>query len=353
MKVLVIIPSLHRGGAERVVSLLSQEWAKQHHVKLAVFDATTPAYAYGGELIDLGLAARAGLYGKLENAITRIRKLYRLIHDEQPDRIISFMESANFPAILASLLAGKRRQLSVSVRNDPTRFNRGYRIMIPYAYRLPDQVIAVSAGVGQALAKMGVPAQKIRAIPNPAIIPATGNLQPENAIEALKPFILGVGRLHRQKGFDRLLEAFAAIGHPRLKLVILGEGQERAALEKQARDLGIDSQLLMPGAVADPSAWYRAAECFVLSSRHEGWPNVLMEAMANGCPVVSFDCNYGPSEIIVRDKSGLIVEQETSHELKNAINLILKNEDLKLRLAQEGKKRVATFDISEMSQKWL
>jgi len=352
VKLLVVIPSLHRGGAERVVSLLTQEWCKSHEVLLSVFDASRPAYSYGGKLVDLSISAQAGVVRKMANALRRIFRLSGAMRRERPDRIISFMESANFPAIFAALLTGHLGKLSVSVRNDPSRFAYPYRLLLPLLYRLPRRVVAVSQGVALALGDMGVPKNRLITIPNPA--PRSINIDQLNRPStAPGRYILGVGRLHQQKGFDRLLYAFSSIANPDLHLVILGEGGERASLEALAKSLGIGPRVLMPGVVADPMPWYQHAACFVLSSRHEGWPNVIFEAMSNGCPVVSFDCQYGPSEIIHHGVNGLLVDDGNVDVLKESIGMLVNDTLQRKKLALQGFKRSAEFKSEALAEKWL
>lgn len=351
MKILVIIPSLHRGGAERVVSLLTTEWAKSNEVVLSVFDASCPAYSYGGQLVDLACAARGGVFNQMKNALSRVGNLVRLIRYERPDHIISFMESANFPVVLAAALTGHLGSLTVSVRNDPGRFPIFYRGLIPFLYRLPRRVVAVSAGVSEALVGMGVPRRKAYAIPNPIALEAGRDTVHPAVLSAR--FILAVGRLHPQKGFDRLLQAFASLALEDLHLVILGEGAKCQVLATLALELGIASRVHLIGSVIDPFPWYQKAQCFVLSSRYEGWPNVLMEAMACACPVVSFDCNYGPVEIIEDGVSGLLVKEGDVAGLAAAIRRVLNDDELRIHLANQGRLRVAQFDVEKIAKQWL
>lgn len=356
MRILVVIPSLRRGGAERVVSVLTKEWAREHDVTLALFDARDLAYPYGGRIVDLACPAGLGVRSKATNAFLRIIRLSRLIRATQPDRIITFMESANFPAILAAVLTGAQERLLVSVHNDPARFPKGYRSLIPWLYRYPNRVVTPSKGVAEVLAHMGVPRNKLQTIPNPVALDSlerhlTADLP---SLPGMAPrFILGVGRLHPQKGFDQLLQAFARIAAADLHLVILGEGRERAKLERQAKDLGIAPLVHLPGAVDNPFPWYRQAVCFVLSSRYEGFSNVLVEAMACGCPVVSFDCHYGPSEIIEDGVSGLLVSEGDVDGLARAIRRVLEDNYLRQTLREAGKKRARQFDVKEVARQWL
>jgi len=352
LKILVVIPSLRRGGAERVVSLLTQEWAKSHQVLLAVYDGSSPAYDFGGQLIDLHLPAKGGALKKAFNAACRIFRLNRLVKVEQPDRVISFMESANFPSIISLALARSLDRLVVSVHNDPARFPRAHLFLMPIMYRWPRKVVAVSSGVKDALCILGVPKSKLVAIPNPAPPKGIGG---SDLLTGRYPdrFILGVGRLHPQKGFDRLLKAFAEINDLSLKLVILGEGKERSALVEQAHSLGIGDRVSLPGAVEDVMDWYKHALCFVLSSRHEGWGNVLVEAMSNSCPVVSYDCSYGPSEIIQDGISGLLIGEGDVSGLADGIRRVISDGALRNNLVRNGLDRVQEFEVERLAEHWI
>jgi len=354
MKILVIVPTLHRGGAERAVSRLSQAWQEAHEVLVTVFDSSMAAYPYGGNLVDLKCPAVNGIWGKLINSLRRISSLVSLIRKEKPDRIISFMESANFPAVLAALLTRSLSCLTVSVHDDPKRFIPIQRHLIPLLYRFPRCVVAVSQGVLLALEKMGIPQQKLFFIPNssPGNQEKTENIKEEN-IRRPPRYVLGVGRLSPQKRFDRLMVAFAGIDDPSLCLVILGEGDERAGLETLAEELGINDRFMMPGAIGDIASWYENALCFVLSSEHEGWPTVLMEAMHYHCPVVSFDCRYGPSEIIESEVSGLLVPEGDVIALRSAIIKVINNETLRESFVKESLRKMKQYDVKNIAKMWL
>ena len=351
MKVVVVINSLARGGAERVVSTLTREWAKGHRVLIAVFDASRLAYDYGAEMADLAVPSLRGPLKKIYNVLLRSLRLARILRRERPDRIVSFMESANFPTIVAATVTGLLDRLCVSVRNNPVMNPRLTRILIPIAYRLAEQVIAPSNGVGSALHKMGLPAHKISVIPNPAT--ERRDATTPARVDTQLRYILGVGRLERQKGFDRLLRAFSKLDHSGIKVAILGDGTERRALLAISQELGIKSQLYLPGTASDVDAWYQGADCFVLTSHYEGCPNVVLEAMANGCPVVSFDCSYGPTEILEGGRSGMLVLQDDIAGLSDAIQRLLSDRVLRARLSQVGKQRARAFSVEKIAPRWL
>ena len=351
-RIMVIIPTLGGGGAEHVASMLTREWASRHHVTLALFDSSDRVHDPGGRMVDVGAPASNNFLGKARAAAARTIRLTNLIRKERPDRIVSFLESANFPSIAAAALAGGLDRLYVSVRDDPATFPFVFRILIPWLYRWPAGVVAVSEGVKHGLESAGVPAAKISVIPNPVAAGAGARAVGREPPPPLR-FILGVGRLDWQKGFDRLLEAVGGLDRPDLHLVILGKGGEHRALVDLAHELGLEERVHFPGWIVNVAAWYRHAECFVLSSRHEGWPNVLAEAMANGCPAVSFDCRYGPREIIEDGESGLLVTDGDVEGLTKAIARVLDDGALRRSLAANGMERMRRFSVEEIAARWL
>lgn len=334
MKILVVMPTLWGGGVERVVSLLSGEWAKSHQVTIASFDASKPDYAYGGRMVDLGTPEPRGYLRKTWWMARRTARLARLLCRERPDRVISFSEAANFCAILAVALAGRLNRLSVSVRTDVARLLPLYQRLIPLFYRFPGRVIANSWGVKRGLEAVGLPGERVSIIHNPVAF--QGVREAGFAPPLRGRYVLGAGRLAREKGFDRLLRAFRRLDRPDLRLAIVGEGEERARLLRLAGELGVEDRVHMPGRAADMTPWYRHAACFVLSSHYEGFPMVLVEAMAHGCPVVSFDCDYGPRELIEEGKTGLLAPEGDVEAL-----------------AAGGRARVRAFAIEKIAPLWL
>ena len=158
-----------------------------------------------------------------------------------------------------------------------------------------------------------------------------------------EPFFLAVGRLEFQKGFDLLIDAVKQLDTHNARLVILGEGNEREKLQNQIRQAGLGERVLLPGVMANPALAYQQALFYVMSSRHEGWPMVLTEAMAAGCPVVSFACNYGPGEIIEDGVSGLLVPPGDIDGLADAMDSLLRDRHLRNRLREGGCVGLRTF----------
>ena len=199
----------------------------------------------------------------------------------------------------------------------------------------------------------GLPLEKISFIPNPLAVKDLQDTERETAPPLPGRYILGVGRLTSQKGFDRLLRAFHLLDRPDLQLAILGKGPERESLLRLARELGVESRLHLPGFVLDLKAWYRHAACFVLSSRHEAWAVVLMEALMNECPIVSFDCDFGPSEILKDGKYGLLVPEGNIKGLAEAMTRVLDDDVFRERLKAGSRERAKAFSADKIAPRWI
>ena len=351
MKILCVIPSLTGGGAERALSLLTHDWTKHHEVIVAAFDASRPRYDYRGRIVDLGLKLPGSQWERVQVASASTLLLIKLFRAEKPDRIITFMEPANFPAVLASAVVGTLDRLVVSVRHNPSVLPLPRRLLMPILYRFASAVVAVSDGVRGALVAMGLPEDRITTIPNPLFHPdSTCSV---TTTDSFGQFVLAAGRLVPPKGFDLLLRAFSRVEPRSLHLIVLGDGPERNNLLALARRLNISDRVRFPGAVSDIACWYRRAVCFVLSSRNEGWPNVLVEAMAAGCPVVSFRCDYGPTEIVQHGTSGLLVAPGNVDALAEAISRVVIDRRLSSSLSAGGARRAAWIASQAASSRWL
>lgn len=354
MKIIIVVPTLNKGGAERVVSVLSQEWIKSNNIKIVLFDGNNLSYSFSGDIIDLKIPALGGIFFKMIQFLRRLVKLKKLFKSENPDYIISFMESANFPSIIAAYLTCKLNKLTVSNHADPSFMLKSQRLLIPYLYRYPKKIVAVSEGASESLIKIGVQKKKIKIINNP--LPSSKPkiskyiLRPNNAP---KNYILGVGRLDKQKGFDLLIEAFSNISNSNLHLVILGEGPEKKKLQNIILNKGLSDRIHLLGLVDDVWPWYRYAKCFVSSSLKEAWGNTIVEAMSQGCPVIAFDCDYGPREIITNGLNGLLVKVNNLESLTNTISNLITNKYLSDKLTYNGLIRSSEFDAKTLSVQWL
>jgi glycosyltransferase involved in cell wall biosynthesis len=327
-KIAIYLPTLNGGGAERVMVTLAT------------------AFAERGDEVDLVLAKPHGPYLKDVNRHVRVvslggkRVLASLpalagyLRRERPKVMLTALNHANVVAVVAHALARVPTKLVVSVHNTLTfsnRFDRSARArallpLMRWAYPRASGVVAVSTGVADDLVNaIGLARERISVVHNPVVTAEMSEqvgapLDHHWFAEGAPPVILGIGRLTPQKDFPTLLRAFAKVRSVRnCRLVILGEGKQRADLEALVRDLRLHADVAMPGFVPNPFPWMRRASLFVLSSAWEGFGNALVEAMACGTPVVSTDCPSGPAEILAGGVWGRLVPVGNNDALADAV----------------------------------
>jgi len=252
--------------------------------------------------------------------------------------MLSALASTNCLAIWARQISGvntrlilsEHSHLSVASKESGSWRTKLLPRLMRGAYPKADGIVAVSAGVADDLATtLGLPRESIRVIYNPVVTPRMLEMSQEPLEHEWfgadqPPVILSVGRLTAAKDYATLLRAFAVLRERRsARLVILGEGEERQALEQLAVELGIQDDVALPGFVRNPYSYMRAVAVFVLTSRWEGFGNVLAEAMACGTPVVSTDCPSGPAEIIKYAGEGLLADVGKPLEISRKIEIAL------------------------------
>lgn len=354
--VAILLPSLRGGGAERVTLFIAAGLlARGHGVSLLLED---PACDYpddvptgvrifflprrgGGEAAALGRypapPPRPLMPGRLPSRLRfpRLASAIGLRHDqwgllasaslprwaaataayldrERPDAVLAMMVRPAAVAAMAMRLA-RHRARTVAVQHNVLRSRREVR-RARASYPRLDGAVGVSAGVSAEVRRLRImPPDRIHTVHNPVVPADLGRKIREPAghpwfDEPGPPALLSIGRLHRQKDLPTLLAAFARLlAERRVRLAVLGQGTLLPELHSLARELRIAEHVDFPGFVANPYAFLSRASLFVLSSRHEGFANVLVEAMACGCPVVSTDCSFGPAEILEGGRWGELV----------------------------------------------
>jgi glycosyltransferase involved in cell wall biosynthesis len=324
----MFLPSLAGGGAERVFVALANDFAAQGvSVDLALADAAGPYLGEVGPAVRVIDFAAAGVS-------RAVPKLVRHLRAERPQALLSALDHANIMAVVARAVAGRRIRCVISTRSVPTMLSReagflraaGVLQVARIAYRFADEVIANSAGVAADFSRyFAIRRSRIHVIYNPLSLEGIelASHEPVHAPGfdlAGAPIVLSVGRLSGLKDFPTLLRAFALLRARReCRLVILGEGPDRAALEALAREAGVERDVLLPGFVANPFAWMRRSALFVSSSISEGCPNALLQALACGTPVVSTDAIGGSAEVLEYGKWGRLVPVGDARAMAEAI----------------------------------
>ena len=340
MKIAFVINSLNKGGAERVVSLLSQELSKQHKVFIILYDNSI-AYEYGGKIVDIDCKSVSGKIEKIFNVFKRRAKLKKIFEKEQFDKIFAFMESAYLPSILTGY------PVIASVRNNIKVYSKYItKYILPKAHK----IVTVSKDIEKQLNILGI--KHTQTIQNPIYIDNEYKIK-ENLIK-YKPFILAVGRLHEQKNFKLLIKSFKnSQAKNELNLLIVGEGQKRKELQELINSYGLEKKIYLVGQKDNIKDYYLQSEMFVLSSKYEGFPNVLIEALSNSCACIATNCPTGPSEIIANEQNGLLVENENQDALTKAIDRLYFDEELKNKFRNNAQKSIKHLKLETIAKEWL
>ena len=357
LRIALFSPALSAGGAERVLSLLANALAAEGHavtlITLAASD--TDFFPIAPTIRRIGLGAQAISGGPIEalrNNAGRLRQLRSALRAARPDALIAFCDQANVLALAAS--RGLPCRVIVSERTDPARHEIGqlWSGLRRLAYPWADVVVAQTETVADWI-RREIPGTRVAVIPNPVLPPSIAK-QPGSP-GLTPPTLIGMGRLSREKGFDRLLEAFAAVSptFPDWRLHLLCDGPLRETLEIEARRLGIADRVNFPGNVADPAAHLATADLFVLPSRYEGFPNALLEAMAAGLPVLAFDCPSGPSAIIRPGVDGMLIPADDVPALRDNMARLMADAAERRRLGGAAVGVLDRFGLPALLRQWV
>ncbi|HAA51855.1 MAG TPA: glycosyltransferase family 4 protein [Planctomycetaceae bacterium] len=355
----LVIHSLAQGGAERDMAHLARCWTERgHDVAVVTLDsvaADSYPLAEGVTRIGLGLAGDShGWLQAISNNRQRIRALHDVLCQRSPQTVVSFIDRMNVLTLKAA--TGLTDPVIVSERIDPRHHEPGriWRWLRRRTYPLCTAQVVLTHSVRDWCRQLA-PRQPVHVIPNPARRPETGstNVAPEWA-PAGRTVLLGIGRLHPQKGFDRLLPIFQRLrsSHPDWHLVLLGEGDERIRLEAQVQDLGLQQHVSLPGWVADVEGALSRSDLFVLPSRYEGFGNVVAEALACGVPVVTMDCPSGPGEIVRDGVDGFIVPADDTARLEQVLDQVMGDAQLRDQFSARGPEVLDRFSEQKFLAQW-
>ena len=350
MHLLLVISSLGGGGAERVMARLAEAWvASGIQITLATFDGRAEDFYSLSE----GISRRAmrdeqGHRRSLwPGPVNRVRWLRSLMLESRPDAIVSFTDRTNVVVLLAARRLGV--PVLVSERVDPLMHSPGrlWSVLRRLVYPSASTIVVQTESVAD-WSRSHFPRTRTRVIPNPA---------PDNVpdVSALgTTVIIAAGRLTRQKGFDVLIEAFSRIHdrHPAWKLRILGQGDERSTLEQQIAKQQLQQRIELAGRQKDAIEQIAQSGVFVLSSRYEGFPNVLAEAMACGRPVIATDCRSGPSGMIADGENGILVPVDDPAALAAALNRLLSDPELRLQLGRKATTLRESLAVTSILALW-
>ena len=360
MHVLLTITTLSGpGGAERVMSIMANYMAeKGRTVSIITFDESggPPFYKLHPKVKQIRVNTKIeylNVLGKIKSIFTRYIRIRQIYITEKPDVIISFLTSTNIKTLRYMLFSNI--PVIVAERIAPATLSMKNKVNMRWLYPKASAVVFQTKNMIDHFPRMirgkGV------VIPNPVPYISNYILQPEIALPEGK-LLFAVGHMSQkkmhQKGFDLLIPVFGYLSdrHPDWRLVILNDGPEKAVLEKEIERWNLKNRVFLAGKVKNIFNIFKAGDLFVLSSRYEGFPNALCEAMACGLPAVSFDCPTGPGDIIRNGIDGILVPPEDVEGLAKALNTLMSDEVLRKKMGERATDIAERFGVEKIMDMW-
>jgi glycosyltransferase involved in cell wall biosynthesis len=364
LKIIFFIYSLKSGGAERVTSLLANYWTEKGWDVAIVTQAPISAdfYVLNKAVLRQSIELSRDSNSIVSAVINNIKRIYMyrgILKSQRPDIVISMMTVEN--VLLPISAIGMNIPIIGSERNYPPLLPLGklWSALRRATYPYLDAMVAQTEKIISWLSE-NAPSPIIKKIPNPILMPL-GRSEPFvdpdvflSRIGTDKKVFLAVGRLEPQKGFHRLVDAFAEAVKVNSDwiLVIVGGGSLRDSLIKQISEKVIAEKIFLAGSVGNAGDWYSKASAYVMSSHFEGFPNTLLEAMAHGLPCISTDCDTGPSELIVNDLNGMLVTNGSHASMVNGLVKLMNDHELRMRLGNAAKNVVEKYSMQSVSSEW-
>ena len=356
-KILFVLSNLGNGGAQRtVLNILNNIDLEKFSPTLCIFNNPSDT-----SYLDL---LRSSIRVKVLNTKARfsVFKLIKEIRSQTPDLVFSTLGYVNFVVFVAHLLSFSKSKL---ILREASFKKKGYNTtkleyyLVRLAYRNCDVLISLSDGVRQHLIEhYGIKREKIRVVYNPVDIDRIE--QVVNDGEILIPRkpgvfrIIACGRLEAPKNYELLIHAVSKLntGLEFWELHILGDGEKKGELQQLVKDLGLESNIRFLGFQKNPYSYIKGADLFILSSRWEGFPNVIVEAMTCGVPVLATDCLYGPNVILENGKHGWLVPNEDEAALTEKTDYLIRNQQELLRIKNSMPSRVQEFNAKKIIKEY-
>lgn len=352
MRIALIISSLECGGAEKVFYLLAQALTRiGHQIHVITLKDTPDFFEFGPEVHRTRLCVErpsSGFISAIKNNFIKLRTLRKTLKNIDPHVAISFMTRANVLLILATM--GLNLKTIITEHTVTSFEHKGlWQWLRRKLYPLADKLVCISNQVGVQYSWM--PPNLVSIIHNP-ILPS----EVDSTVTLDKNSIVAVGRLVHEKAFDVLIRAFALVakkGNPHnWSLTIVGEGPDRSELEFLIQSLNLGGSVKLVGQTKYPASYLKQAAIFVLSSRLEGFGNVIVEAMLSKVPVISTDAGGCQREIISDQVTGILVPPENPAKLAEAITYLMANPQIRLNLGTAGFNAASIYLPSHIGEKW-
>jgi GalNAc-alpha-(1->4)-GalNAc-alpha-(1->3)-diNAcBac-PP-undecaprenol alpha-1,4-N-acetyl-D-galactosaminyltransferase len=363
-RIVLVIYSLGRGGAQRILTELANHWTNAgHDVVLITFAPDPPNIYFLNHNVERICLPIAGTSANALQAILRnilaLRMLRNAFLRQRPEVVLSFMTRANVLTLFAARGLGLRT--IISERTDPRKAAVPliWRLLRRMSYALAESIVVQTEAARSTCASASA-AWRCVVIPNPlsqtfeSESESASDLRSNLGLDGAANIVIGIGHLMPHKGFDSLIRAFANCHarHPNWHLVIVGEGKEKGRLRELSIECGVAARTHLMGATQSPRRLLQQSNLFVLSSRYEGFPNSLLEAMSCGIPVVSFACPSGPEEIIQDGIDGILVKEGDVAELSKALDGMMADEVKRAALGENAQRNVQRYSPAVVLPLW-
>lgn len=358
----IIVPSLSLGGAEGVAAMMANHWAQLgDSVTLITLDSSeTDTFTLANEVQRYALGVMQDSQNLIQAVLNNRRRISRLreaITKSQPDIVISLTDRMNVVTLLAT--RNTTWPVLISERVDPRHHPMGrlWSVLRKRTYPKATTLVVQTEGVANFF-RQWMKSTPIEVIPNAVPIPRSSDVPivTEQALNSRPKsnILFGMGRLSYQKGFDILIDAFSKLASefPQWKLKILGEGPLRDSLQATIDKRGLQNQIELVGWTPDPELILDQGELFVLSSRYEGFPNALLQAMSRGLACISFDCESGPAEIARAGVQVALVPVGNVSELTSNLREFMNNRNLRIERATSALEVTQHFSASKFFYHW-
>lgn len=351
-KISFVIGSLSPGGAERVVTTLANELSKSYSVYIITLAKSEPYYPISENVKILcckeRIAPSKNPLQALAGNFNLFKKISSIVKKEKIELLIGFITSANILTILASKKNGI--PCIISERNFPAHSETPemWKVLRKLLYRLSDFLVVQTEEIRDYF-KSYISNKRIIILPNP-IAPEITELVDLNSKK--DKIILNVGRLAPQKSQDTLIKAFSNIDDKGWRIIIIGEGSKRKDYESLIGKLNLENKVHLVGNTNDMPFYYNMASIFAFTSKYEGFPNALLEAMHFGIASISTDCPTGPAKLLKDGQNGFLIPVDSQKQLEERLSTLISNESLRKELGNQAIKSTVHFQTGPVTNQW-